>query len=75
VIARLMIMSIWYSPCLRIATAMIDGIPNSTMTGITTVQMASVTGLDSLPEAATASSAAAGQTAPATAASVIHLIC
>ena len=32
--ARLMMTSIWYRPCLRIATVMTAGIPNSAMTGI-----------------------------------------
>jgi hypothetical protein len=34
--ARLMMTSIWYSPCFRIASVMIAGIASSAMTGITT---------------------------------------
>ena len=33
--ARLMMTSIWYRPCFRIATVMSAGIPNSAITGVT----------------------------------------
>ena len=69
-----MMTSISYSPCFRIATVMSAGIPYNAMTGIA-AKAATVTGFDSVPVAAMASSATAWQTAAATAASAIHLIC
>ena len=72
--ARLMMTSIWYRPCLRIATVISAGIPSSATMG-TTAKATIVTGFCSDPVAAMPSSAASWATVNTTAATMIHLIC